>query len=886
MSFDWSSARKIEGDNAVQQDDMPTIEGSFDWGSSVRLPKVAVSESTRELIEDQFKQGLVDLGVGVVPDPLMNFVQGQAFDPSIAVGTPEAQVVDERVRASVADNLGLEIKNIQPTNIGEKVIANIARAGADPLSYFGGAGPKIVKPFLAAAESAVTTGTGTFTGELTAEAAKAFGAEEGDIATDAARMTGAILGGFAPAASVVSVGKATGAGIRAGFDIKDKSKDVGKAIDEGETYIASKQVAELINNAIKTDPSLEGKIGHIQAVLKDFPELNVGPWVAMTENPILRENFTYLLRTNPTFRSKIKTEIDEAQSLIKNRQDQLFREGGFEAERKVSEGLQQGYETASEALKNIDKALQAAASPADPSKVRTPEQLGNVVQKLVERKKTAVQKEMSPLYTKLFKDAEVEGVQFSSKSVETLHEFAQDEVKELFGVMPTEYRQIINKWKPKPQRDDDGKVIKDEEGNPVLEYEPASIRQLDSLKKAINQGLRNPNIKGDSRARLDNLKSVLDGEIKAMGDFGRAYKGLDFEYWSRLGIPLNKQGIKEISTKKFADQVAPLLSRPQQAREFLSMVGDMGRPVIAQSVLTNLSKSAYDVKTGELDINIVERFRTDPKNRDVIEMAGLSDTFSDVTKTVRALDEQRASLSTRYIEGSTGYTKELYGRLHESGIDGVINDILKSPAATERHLKFIKELTPDSQEMVLTGLKAEMARKAINSGKGSLQYIKENQRAFDSVFGKGMYDDLKSLADMQDIIGEIKIDQIGLSAKHTKLEDALKKKTGVPLNQLNSLLRDRIMSAPQKMFVFLNKMNSARIDKKEEQRIIEVFTKKGALSKIKKAADALKLDVNKPEALRAFANSINKTISKGAYMGMEAAEEETKRQETMKVLGD
>jgi hypothetical protein len=371
-----------------------------------------------------------------------------------------------------------------------------------------------------------------------------------------------------------------------------------------------------------------------------------------------------------------------------------------------------------------------------------------------------------------------------------------------------------------------------------------------------------------------------------MGDFGLAYKGLDFEYWSRLGIPLNKQGIKEISTKKFADQVAPLLSRPQQAREFLSMVGDMGRPVIAQSILTNLSKSAYDVKTGELDINVVERFRTDPKNRDIIGMAGMTDTFSDLVKTIRHLDEQRASLSTRYIATSAGYTKELYGRLHESGIDGVINDIIKSPAGTERHLKFIKELTPESQEMVLTGLKAEMARKAINSGKGSLQYIKENQRAFDSVFGKGMYDDLKSLADMQDIIGEIKIDQINLSAKHTKLEDALKKKTGVPLNQLNSLLRDRIMSPQQKMFVFLNKMNSARIDKKEEQMIIELFTKEGALSEIKRTADALKLDVNKPEALRAFANSINKTISKGAYMGMEAAEEETKRQETMKVLGD
>ena len=87
------------------------------------------------------------------------------------------------------------------------------------------------------------------------------------------------------------------------------------------------------------------------------------------------------------------------------------------------------------------------------------------------------------------------------------------------------------------------------------------------------------------------------------------------------------------------------------------------------------------------------------------------------------------------------------------------------------------------------------------------------------------------------------------------------------------------MSPFQKMFVFMNKMNSSRVDAKEEQMLIELFTKKGVLEELRSRADDLKLDINKPEAVRAFATSVNKSFSRGMYMGMQAAEEEHKREE-------
>ena len=51
------------------------------------------------------------------------------------------------------------------------------------------------------------------------------------------------------------------------------------------------------------------------------------------------------------------------------------------------------------------------------------------------------------------------------------------------------------------------------------------------------------------------------------------------------------------------------------------------------------------------------------------------------------------------------------------------------------------------------------------------------------------------------------------------------------------------------------------------------------LKEIKDNAEYFKLNINKPEALTQFTDSINKTISRGAYMGVEAVKEDEKREQ-------
>lgn len=863
-------------DDEKEVDKLP----AFVFEDALHTQDTQASSDIGDLAKDQWKQGLIDKALGFVPDSVQNVFQGRpVIDMGVTVGSNEAIRQDAEDRTTMASIMGLDIKNLQPRTIDEQIVADLARAGSDPMSLVGGVGSKIVKPITAGLEAALGTFTGTLGGEAASGTAVALGAEEGGQLDQSARVIGGGLGGSLTALSASSAIRAATAGGQALFNVKDKlASKVGTAVNEGETYIATSQVSNFINDALKSDPKTVDKLAHVEAVLQEFPDLNVGPWIAMTDNPVFKDNLNYLLRSNPAFHGTLKTQIADAEAVVQSRKEALFKKDGFEAEAAIFKQLEIGLKGAQAIIHNVDKALMAVSKPISPTQVRTPHELGNIVVKLVERKKKAVRTQMKPMYDNLFKTAEADGIVFRPDQTEALHTFATKEVKELFGLMPAKYSEAIKKWKPTPARDAKGKVIRGLDDKPVMEYPEASLRQLDSFKRGINEGLRNKNITGDSRARLENMKTQLDAQLADMGDFGAKYKGLDFEYWSRLGVPLSKEGIKQLSTKKFADQVAPLLSRPAQAKEFLDMVGKAGKPVVRAATLSELSKRVYDAKTGELDILALDTFRESPANREILEMSGLGTEFADMSTLVKTLDEERASVATKYIAGSLGHTRQLFGRMGEQGLDGVINDLITSPAKTQGHLEFIKGLAPESQDIIMTGLRAELSTHAINSGQGALSFIKTNQRTFDTVFGKGMYDDLKSLADIQDLLGGLPLDTIKVAGKHVRMQDFLKRKTGVPLSQVSSIARDRIMSGFQKIFVLTNKMNSARVDAKEEQMLIELFTKKGSLQEIRKAGEALKLNVNKPEALRAFADSINKSISRGAYMGTEAAEEENLRE--------
>jgi len=848
-------------------------------------PKAVESNSMWDLVEDTAKQTLVDNTLAVIPNSILNMFQGRAPDMAI-IGSPEEKARLASDRAVAAETMGLDVKNIQPKTVLEQVVANVVRAGGDPTSYIGGAGfNTVTKMTTAALESAVGTATGTIGGEAASQAVVALGAEEGGAIDTTARTVGGAFGGVAPAASITGLAKAGTAAVKAGYDLKPKLTEgpekavgeIGKGIAEGEMFIATSQVSNFIESALRSDPTTATKINEVEAVLSDFPDIDLGPWVAMTDNPVFRDSLDHILKTNPEFHGTIKTQLKSAREVIQARKESLYPDEGYKAEKSISKELDKASESARKVIKNVDKAIQSASAPLSSKRVSTPQRLGRVYNALIERKQKAVSTLMAPKYKTLFKQAEDNGVSFSSDNTAALYRFATQEAKELFGVMPRTYGEVITKWKPVVVRDANGKPLKGPDGKVLKESPEVSLRELDSFKKEVNKGLRNSSIQGDSRVRLQNMKNELSAQINNMGDFGAQYKGLDLEYWQLVGFPLNRDGLKDMNSKKFDEQIAPVLTRPQQARQFLDSIGDMGKPVIRAAVYSDASKSVYNDKTGEVDYVALDKYVNSPLNREIIDLAGMRSELGDMGTAIRNLDESRVEQSTKYVEGSRGHTRELYGRLNERGLDGVVLDVLSSPSKTGKHLEFIKGLSKDSQDIVMTGLRGEMASVALRSGEGAMTYIKNNERAFDDVFGKGMYEDLKSLTEMKDLFENLSLDKIKIASKQNKLQDILKRKTGVPLTQISSILRDRIMSGFQKVFVVMNKMNSARVDANEEQLLINLFSQRGVLKEIKDNAEHFKLNINKPAALTQFTDSMNKTISRGAYMGVEAVKEDEKR---------
>lgn len=863
----------------------PTL--SMDEFEDFEADEIA-SEETNELVElaeDSFKQQLVDNVLNIVPDSIMRMFQGTDFELNV-VGSPEDRAKVAKDRAFVADNLGLDVKNIQPTTVMEQVVANVARAGGDPLSFVGGVGRNtVIKGATAATESAVGTATGTVGAEFTSQA---FGTEAGSTGDVLARTFGGVMGGVAPTASATGAIKATTAAVPAAFSVVSKTPQnpldkVSDSVKEGETFVATSQVSEFLTSALKADPNTQVKINEVESILSSYPELKIGPWVAMVENPLLKDNMNYLLKTQPEFRGKVDSQLSEASVALNIRKENLYGKEGSASEKAILDELDKASQKAKKVIEALDKDLHTVTSKASYARVRTPEQIGRTANNLIERKKKAVTSLMSPKYTNLFKNAEDSGVVFSKEKTESLYSFANNEVKELFGVLPREYGQIINKWKPVPVKDSEGKIVKDAQGNVLKESPDGSLRQLDSLKRSINKGLANSNIKGDSRARLENLKKALDVEIRNMGSFGSEYKALDLEYWKLVGLPLGSEGLKQISSKKFDDQKAPLLSKPAQAREFLSSVGDIGLPVVRAAVYSNLNKAAMNPKTSELDYDKVNSFIKSPANRDIIEIAGMSDELSTMTKAIRAIDEGRLAQSNKFIEGSQQYSKDFFAQVNNKGLDEVVTDMFNSRSKTDRYLDFIKGLDSNSQDIILTGIKGEMVSQALNSKGPSIKFFEKNKRAFDSVFGKGTYEEAKKLSKLEDLFNSINLDSVNIASKQVRMQDPIQKRTGVPLSQISSVARDRIMSGFQKFFVILNKMNSSRIDSTHDNLMMDLFLKEGALKNLNEQADKLKLNINKPAAINAFVNSINNSISRGAYMGLQAIEEEQKRQQQNQV---
>ena len=86
-----------------------------------------------------------------------------------------------------------------------------------------------------------------------------------------------------------------------------------------------------------------------------------------------------------------------------------------------------------------------------------------------------------------------------------------------------------------------------------------TFTQVDYLKRAINHFESQPLSRTEQR-QLNQLKQVIKEQRETIpGDFNQRLIAADVLYYEKVGIPYSAEGIKQINSRKYADEIYPVL---------------------------------------------------------------------------------------------------------------------------------------------------------------------------------------------------------------------------------------------------------------------------------------------------------------------------------------
>jgi hypothetical protein len=554
--------------------------------------------------------------------------------------------------------------------------------------------------------------------------------------------------------------------------------------------MANSQVKSAIRSAVAAQPDMDIKIAQAQMLADKVPGLILPTPVVLGDNPVIIKNFESLMMTSPTFRADINKSLADVDSAILKRKEALFgtdtpsqaeaRLGAREAQQdvKISNALRRS--------RAIDSNIERVAERVRVAE--TPETVGIKTRGLLAAKEKAIYTAASAKYEGVLDKYSAQGLRFPADSVKNIYNTAATmNYQNLFADHPRIVNKINAMYSPDPSAP---------KGTPP-KFRSLNLNQLDSLKRTINEGIRNES-SGGKRAELKILKESLKTEIDAMGRFGEEYSGIDTWYVKEIGIPLNEEGIKQLDSTKFAEVVGTRLSRPQTAREFLNFVGDDGMPVLRDSILTRMQDNIFDKVDGTFDTNKYIRFVN--ANKGVIELVpGLGKELQDIGSTITRLDDTRSRLDVQHTEQAKRLTDSVFSITQKKGLPSVVAEILKSPAGSHKYLRSIKDYTADTAAIARRGVRTGLVDKAMGSG-NPLEFIQKNKARFDEWFGAGYVDNLKVIAEIEGMLGIIDPNRIP-HAHQVKDHDVVQEYTGNTIPNITSQLRQQIISMHQKIAV-------------------------------------------------------------------------------------
>lgn len=849
-------------------------EGPWSLYSVAEAADVKAKEQlgTFDYIANEARKGTVDsvvLGQAIldtfVIDPFKKLYSDVTGKPSTApggIGERFSRNI-ERLQKATQPITGARY-DTQAPSITAEILGGGARFATDPLGFLG----TPIRAARTATEVATEVAApvagrtaGLFGIGVTAEAGGQVGeAVEKAVTgedTGAGRAIGSIAASVKGTAIAPAISTAVTSPFSVGKQVYDKYKKVKEDPDSASQVMATTSAKRLLKAISKETPGnkLDEIVEDFNRISNSINKENLPLLVAMSDNPLVRVEVQRLAKTNPEMRQRIETELSRLAQNIDNRADLLFGQ-------RYAPVVGAEQVTVKNAIKQreaIDSQINRLSENYIPGVSQ--ENIGTAITNLVDARVKAATKEMEPVYTSILADAKKAGAKLPDTAVRDVYNFVvANNIRDIFGKGTAVDKKIMREWGPT-------------EG---VGFSPVSFDQVDSLKREINR-LQRGSLTRDEARKLNQLEDVLNESRKQIpGNFNDRLRAADLAYYEKVGVPFNAQGIKDIDSKKYAEQVAPVIIKNSSSlRQFLSAVGEEGNPIVRNAIISDVYSKAFT--NDAIDPKKLQTYLT--KNKEILDQVPeVQQELRNAVVNVGSLQVARKNIDNAARQAQTELADNFVIKVKDSkGVSvpdykSVTDRMFRDPVFFSKINKDISNLDPVSAKAVRNAMRAEIINTARDFPDGGLTFLSNprNKKTIESVFGSGYQDAVKDLIKLSDAVNNADVGR--LSAVITKADlDTFGKYAanlgfpGLDIPFVTSTIRDRISSTTQKAVRILTRVNTAKMREDTDEAIFDLLFDVDGMKKLQQVSKEMDLSLTNPVTVKNITDKVKDIIPLYVY---------------------
>lgn len=531
---------------------------------------------------------------------------------------------------------------------------------------------------------------------------------------------------------------------------------------------------------------------------------------------------------NVEFAAKMKGQYEAAEKALTQAKRGLapsMQEVDTYVKRKAAEVAAANQKAAAEAaaratkreqgLENIDNRILELSS----IQAQKPEVIGGQLTNLLKAKESAIRAELSPQYQKLIDESMSSGITLSGEAANNLRRFVIDEQNtDVFNKFPKLYSLIKKEFSTPPVAAGTKAASKYTFARTAAETRDVPLTSLDSLKRAVNQALRE-NPTPDQLRKLVQLKQQVDGAIDSVDPaFSAPYRQIDKEYATRLGIPFNEQGIININRAQFDEKTVPrLTSNPSELNQVLGVIGDSpeGLKIVEDAFIYDISKnrSIINTNTGEINPNQLKRYIAQKQSM-LEKVPGLKEKLEGLQNNVQALRDNRTALLEAQKQDKVKEVENLWSQAYgtREGLSGLVRQSLSNPAQLDNLLNLSR-----GSKVANEAIKAAMLDDILNAPGDRLALFTQNKDAITKVFGKNQAQQMEYLVEASQRLKDNPF-KMNMNIK-TISKSEYESLTGSRPEQTLGEARNQILSAPRVLLNHLSRYFQNKASKDEAAEV-------------------------------------------------------------------